>query len=119
MAKQALHDKLLSVLRSSPSGKGDYIYFQPPTNTSMDYPCIVYNYVNDDDKFADNVRYLSSKRYNVTIIDEDPDSKIPDVLKNMFIHCETGRVFAVDGLYHYTHTLYYSGPRIKEEKENE
>jgi hypothetical protein len=54
------------------------VYFQPPTNVQLKYPCIVYKRDFADTKFADDVPYNHTKRYQVTIIDRDPDSNIPD-----------------------------------------
>lgn len=112
MERPVLHDILCKVLGSS------CCYFDPPGEPNMKYPCIVYHYTNDDDNFADNIHYRRSKRYTVTVIDEDPDSKIPDRLKEL-PYCTSDRNFASDGLSHFVHTLYFSGPIIKEEKNNE
>lgn len=115
MAKQPLHDILCEVLEAPfPDGE-NHCYFEPPDEKEMKYPCIRYNYTNDLDTFADNTRYHSSRRYTVTVIDEDPDSKIPEKLKKRLPYCVSDRNFAVSGLNHFVHTLYYSGPRIKEE----
>lgn len=112
MGRPALHDILCGVLQAPfPDGE-THCYFQPPSNTEMKYPCIRYNYTNDDDDFADNIHYRSSKRYTVTIIDRDPDSKIPDRLKDALPYCTSDRNFAVDGLNHFVYTLYYSGSRL-------
>lgn len=118
MAKMALHDILCDVLGAPfPDGE-DHCYFQPPTSIQMKYPCIVYKYVNDADIFADNIRFKKNKRYAVTIIDEDPDSKIPDRLKDLLPYCSSDRNFDSEGLSHFVFTLYHNGPRIKEEKNN-
>lgn len=115
MGRPALHDVLCGVLGAPfPDGE-NHCYFQPPGDPEMRYPCIRYNYTNDDDDFADNIHYRRSKRYTVTIIDENPDSKIPERLKEALPYCSSDRNFAVDGLNHFVYTLYYSGPRMKEE----
>lgn len=118
MAKTALHDLLCKVLGSPFSDGTSHCYFQPPADLEIAYPCIIYNYTNDDEDFADDVSYRTSKRYTVTVIDEDPDSKIPTILKNSFSYCTSDRNFALDGLNHFVYTLFYSGPRIKEEDNN-
>lgn len=118
MERRALHDILCEVLGGPfPDDEDDHCYFEPPSGKDMYYPCIVYHYTNDDDIFADNIHYRRSKRYTVTVIDEDPDSKIPDRLKEL-PYCTSDRNFASDGLRHFVHTLYFNGPRIKEETEN-
>lgn len=113
MERPALHDILCEVLGNN------YCYFEPPSDMEMTYPCIRYNHTNDLDDFADNIHYRSSKRYTVTIIDYDPDSKIPVRLKKRLPYCTSDRNFASEGLSHFVYTLYYSGPRVKEEENNE
>lgn len=118
MERLALHDILCGVLEAPfPDGE-NHCYFEPPSDIEMKYPCIRYNYTNDLDAFADNTRYQSFKRYIVTVIDENPDSKIPERLKKL-PYCTSDRNFAVDELSHFVYTLYYNGPRIKEEDKNE
>lgn len=116
MERPALHDLLCEILPGPfPEEEGSHCYFQPPSNTQIYYPCIIYNYTNDLDDFADNIHYRHSKRYTVTIIDEDPDSKIPEKMTQRFPYCTSDRNFADDDLNHFVYTLYYSGPRIKGE----
>lgn len=120
MAREALHDVLCEIIGAPfpESPDDDHCYFQPPDGMYMSYPCFTYNYANDLDDFADNIHYRKSRRYTITVIDEDPDSKIPDKLIERFPYCSSDRNFAVDGLNHFVYTLYYSGPRIKEEEKN-
>lgn len=56
---------------------GISVYFQPPPNVSMVYPAIVYNRDYLSTKFADNMPYSNVIRYQLTVIDADPDSLIP------------------------------------------
>ena len=53
------------------------VYFQPPTNIQMLYPCIVYKRARLEPEFADNKPYNQAKLYQVTVIDRNPDSLIP------------------------------------------
>lgn len=116
MKKRPLHDILCDIIGAPfPDGE-NHCYFSPPANVAMKYPCIKYNHANNKDIFADNIIYVSSKRYTVTIIDENPDTKIPDLMKKI-PYCSLDRSFVVDGLNHFVYTLYYSGPRIKEEND--
>ena len=59
------------------------VYFQPPTNVQLKYPCIIYKRDFADTKFADDKPYNHTKRYMVTVIDQDPDSEIPDKVAAM------------------------------------
>ncbi len=58
-------------------GSGN-VYFQPPENTGMSYPAIVYNRDYQGVGWADNLPYSRRRRYQITVIDPDPDSLIPD-----------------------------------------
>lgn len=57
---------------------GVSVYFQPPPNVAMTYPAIVYNRDYLATEFADNAPYSNTFRYQITVIDPDPDSLIPD-----------------------------------------
>jgi hypothetical protein len=59
---------------------GVSVYFQPPENAGMQYPAIVYNRDFQYAAYADNALYSRKTRYQVTVIDKDPDSFIPDLV---------------------------------------
>ena len=52
------------------------VYFQPPTNVRLEYPCIIYQRDSGDTKFADDKPYTHTVRYMIVVIDQDPDSPI-------------------------------------------
>lgn len=97
----ALHEKFCEVLGSR------NVYFQPPENIKIKYPCIVY-YANPVYKFhADNTRYLVWYEYKVQIIAHDPDFQLFDTFPDNFSLCsESGARFAKDNLNHANYTLY-------------
>lgn len=82
------------------------VYFQPPANVQMQYPCIVYNRDNADTKFAGNKPYRNVKRYQVTVIDRNPDSVIPDKIAALPM-CSFNRFFTADNLNHDVYTLFF------------
>ena len=82
------------------------VYFQPPPNVQMVYPCIVYNRDYGSTEFAGNVPYRHTKRYQVTVIDRNPDSDIADKVA-MLPMCLRTRFFAKDNLNHDVFTLYF------------
>jgi hypothetical protein len=59
---------------------GVAVYFQPPENSGMSYPAIVYNRDFQYAAYADSALYSRKTRYQVTVIDKDPDSPIPDLV---------------------------------------
>lgn len=80
--------------------------FGHPPSTKMSYPCIRYELAGYDVKHANDSKYLKRDRYTVTIIDKDPDSKIPDKLLAM-PYCGFDRAYTQDNLNHWVFTLYY------------
>jgi hypothetical protein len=84
----------------------DKVYFQPPPNVQMVYPAIVYNRDMANTTFADGKPYTFTKRYQVTVIDRNPDSEIPDRVAAL-PYCRHERFFATSGLNHDVFTLYF------------
>lgn len=82
------------------------VYFQPPSNLSMQYPCIVYAHDNAKTEFAGNHPYSRTKRYQVTVIDRNPDTLIPDDVAQLPLS-NLNRVFTADNLHHYVFNLYF------------
>lgn len=62
---------------------GVSVYFQPPSNVQMSYPAIVYNRDYLVSEFADNIPYNNAIRYQLTVIDSDPDSLIPGKIASL------------------------------------
>lgn len=93
-----LHDLLESFV--------DNVYFQPPTNITLEYPCIVYKRDYAETEFADNHPYNHRIRYMVTVIDRDPDSDIPNKVASMPL-CLFNRFYTVDNLNHDVYRVFY------------
>jgi len=88
-----LHNKLKEIC--------DNVYFQPPENIQMKFPCIVYNIYGIDSIYADNVPWNKHVLYNITYITKDPDSlDVLDKLTNL-PYIEYNRYAVTDGLYHH------------------
>lgn len=82
------------------------VYFQPPANVQMQYPCIVYQRDYARTEFAGNQPYRRTKRYAVTVIDRNPDSDIPDKVAALPM-CTFNRFFTADDLNHDVFELYF------------
>lgn len=82
------------------------VYFQPPANTVMHYPCIRYERAKADAKHADNRLYNRTKQYQLTVIDRDPDSDIPDKVAQL-PKCEHDRFYTADNLNHDVFNLFF------------
>lgn len=81
------------------------VYFQPPAR--MSYPCIKYSLAGMDAKRANNAIYNSTNRYEVVVIDFDPDSTIYLDILNHFRMCSFDRAYPANNLNHFVLTLYY------------
>lgn len=84
----------------------EYVYFQPPTNIQLKYPCIIYKRDFADTKFADDKPYNSTKRYMITVIDQNPDSEIPSKVAEMPMSL-FNRFYTADNLNHDVYTVYF------------
>lgn len=82
------------------------VYFQPPTNISLVYPCIIYRRDYAQVTHADNNPYSNTKRYMVTVIDRNPDSAIPDKVAELPM-CIFNRFYTADNLNHDVFNLFF------------
>lgn len=82
------------------------VYFQPPPNHMIRYPCIVYELADMEIQHADNTVYELNKRYTLTVIDEDPDSPYPDLLIYQ-PYTAFDRKYVADNLNHFSFNVYF------------
>lgn len=95
----------LSELLKKTSGLKN-IYFRQPSK-GMKYPCIKYDFIGQSTNHADNIKYMKRNQWSIMIIDENPDSEIPDKILNL-PYCTLDRPpYQVDGLNHWPLTLYF------------
>lgn len=94
-----LHNKLLQFIPN--------VYFQPPSDVQMVYPCVAYSKIEKINVFADDVRYLSKQGYQLMLIERVPDSGIADNIEGGFEYCTISQYYTVNNLNHTILTLYY------------
>lgn len=82
------------------------VYFQPPSNVQMTYPCIVYKRDRAETEFADNKPYSHDKGYQITVISRDPDDGIYDKVAAL-PKCTFDRFFTNDNLNHDVFTIFF------------
>lgn len=97
-----LHEELVAL-----AGSSFAIYYQPPTGTQIEYPCIVYSKDSGDALYANNHAYRYTQRYQVTVITRDPDCELPESMVRHFPMCRMDRQFVNANLYHNVLILYY------------
>ena len=81
------------------------VYFQPPNNTRMSYPAIVYSRKRIENTFADNCVYNQRTGYEAIVIDPNPDSDIVYKMSQL-PNCRHDRHYVSDNLNHDAFTLY-------------
>ena len=86
-------------------GSGN-VYFQPPPNVTMSYPAIVYNREWLNKHYADNITYTMKVRWQVTVIDMDPDSVFPDKVAALPLTTFV-RHYTSDNLNHDVYNVYF------------
>jgi len=82
------------------------VYFQPPPTLQMQYPCIVYQRDSKETEFADNRPYKHMRRYQITVIDINPDSDIHERVAELPL-CSYDRFFTADNLNHDVYNLFF------------
>ena len=96
----------LQTLLASLAGENVPVYFQPPSNITMQYPCIVYRRDNADTKFAGNRPYRYTQRYQLMVIDRDPDNPLLAEIARLPM-CTYDRFYTADDLNHDVFNLFF------------
>jgi hypothetical protein len=96
-----LHQILLDL-----AGDDANVYFQPPEGLTMQYPCIRYERDKADTQFAGNRPYRFTLRYQVMVIDKEPDNPVLQKIAELPM-CTFDRFYAVDNLNHDVFNLYF------------
>ena len=82
------------------------LYFQPPENQKIHYPCLIYSVNGNYERHANNKTYHRRREYSMTYITYDPDDAMIDTIADLPF-CEMGKPYTADHLHHYPYTLYY------------
>lgn len=98
--RESLNDELKNILGN------DNVYFQPPESIKLKYPCIIYSLKDMDITNANNRKYLRNRKYELMLIDKDPDSVYVDKILN-FNYCRLGNIYTTDSLNHFIFELFY------------
>ena len=95
-----LHEELCDLLGSR------NVYFDPPASVRMKYPAIRYSRKKIDKIYANNSVYRLLTPYEVTLLDEDPDSEYVNKILQLQ-YCEHDRSYPSENLHHNVFTIYY------------
>ena len=81
------------------------VYFQPPQNLAMQYPCIRYHLDNSKKEHANNHPYSRASRYELTVISKQPSADLIEQV-DMLPKCTFDRSFKAENLYHHVFTIF-------------
>lgn len=95
-----LHEILCDILGSR------NVYFQPPASVLMKYPAIRYRLSDIENQHANDGIYSSMKKYELTVIDKDPDSELVEKA-NLLPTARFVRSYAADNLNHWVFEIFY------------
>ena len=101
--RPSLQNMLETVFKRTP-----HVYHEPPKSVTMQYPCIVYKLTDYPNGYADNLPYFEFRKYQLTVIDTDPDSKLREKVA-LLKWCRFIRSYVSDNLYHFVFELNYQG----------
>lgn len=83
------------------------VYFSPPANIQLHYPCLIYTRSNPRTQKADNISYFKFDAYDLVFVTKDPDSIIPDKIVDKLRYATINRApYVSDGFYHYSIACY-------------
>lgn len=85
----------------------DNVYFQPPENVKLKYPCILYKRSTILKNNANNKVYKMDSGYGVTVIDKNPDSTIHLELMKRFPMSALNSFYQSNNLNHFNLTIFY------------
>lgn len=82
------------------------VYFQPPENLQIHYPCVIYELDGFYEPKADNEDYLRRRKYKLLYITHDPDDLNIEKLADL-PYCSMNRPYSADNLHHYPYIIFH------------
>lgn len=95
-----LHNKLVELFGNN------HVYYQPPENLKMEYPCIRYSKSDITSRHADNIKYVNKTSYDIVIIDKHPDNVVIEKILEIPLS-SYDRHYISDNLNHDVIRIYY------------
>lgn len=82
------------------------VKYQPGPGITLTYPAIVYKLDDMPSIWANNLPYKWEHRYEVKIIDRDPESKLREKMIALPM-CRFSQTYVVNNLHHFVFEIYY------------
>lgn len=83
------------------------VYFQPPENVKIKYPCIIYSKNAPRTRSSENKTYLVFDYYEIQLIEREAETDMDAKMLDHFSMIRVGRKYVYENLYHTTYSLYY------------
>ncbi len=88
-----------------PENQEPHVYFQPPQNTKIIYPCMIYKLSDMPQKWANNLPYHWERAYELTYITQDPNDPMAEKLIALR-ETKFNRYFSADNLHHFVYIIF-------------
>lgn len=86
--------------------EGNKVYYQPPENITLTYPCVVYNLDDIWIDRANNALYRGIREYQLKLIDRKVESVYFDPILKLSM-CVFDRAYTANNLNHFVFNLYF------------
>ena len=90
------------------------VYFEPPKNLQLIYPCVIFKRGADSHRSCDNRIYKLDNAYDITYVSYEPDDQMANVIlvgdlthEPPFKMIRKIRHYVAEGLHHDQYKLYY------------
>lgn len=84
----------------------EFVYFQPPANISMQYPCIVYTWDDVKALKANNGKYKTDRRYQLIHISQKSEDPVVAALEAL-PYTKFRRRYTEGNLHHTVFDIYF------------
>lgn len=95
-----LHQKLAALLGSA------NVYHQPPENLALRFPAIIYERVDYDVEYADNIPYHATRKWQISVVSQEPSNPVVDSLME-WPTADFKTSYVVDRMRHDVVNIYY------------
>lgn len=95
-----LHNKLVAALGSN------NVYYQPPADISMSYPCVVYHFDDDVMLHANNSPYWKYYTFTATLITKNPVPTEFMAAMDDMDYASFDRHYTTDNLHHFSYKIH-------------
>lgn len=100
--RRQVHQTLVDI-----AGSDVKVYYQPPTNVSLQYPCIVYRSTGTNTAYANNEPYYYVYEFEIVVMSMDPEFQLPYDILNGISYTSITSQYQRDNIYHTAIRLAY------------